>query len=138
MTMCFNIKSYGWCMIVPAWLYESKIVILMVIWMFLGWHKDHNGYSYVLVQCLVVCLKEKYVVSCPGWLVSLAWCLYQSEYVISLLRMLMYLSLEFVNDMWPWVMLRGSFMWNLVHSGKVINIEVKSRNDILQVKEWWT
>ena len=32
-------------------------------------------------------------------------------------------------------MLRGSFMWNLKPRGKVMNVEVESRNGILQVKE---
>ena len=83
-------------------------------------------------------LHVKYVVSCVGRLVSLTWYIYEGEYVMSWLRMLKYPSLECMKDMWPWMMLRGSFMWNLKHSVKIINVEVESCNGIFQVKEWWT
>ena len=88
--------------------------------MFLEWH--------------VISVKVKYVVSCLGWLVPLTWCMYECEYEISWLRMLNSLSLVCMNDMRPWIVLRGSFMWNLKPSGKVI--EVESRYGILQVNEW--
>ena len=48
------------------------------------------------------------------------------------------LSLECMKDMWSWIMLRGSFMWNLEPSGKIMYVEVASLNNILQVKAWWT
>ena len=32
--------------------------------------------------------------------------------------------------MWPWMILRGSFMWDLEPSGKVMYIEDKSSNGI--------
>ena len=82
----------------------------------------------------VIYVKVKYVVSCLGWLVSLAWCMYESEYLMSWLRMLKSLSLECMKDMWPWMMLRGSYMWNLDPSGKVINVEVEIPDGILQSK----
>ena len=53
--------------------------------------------------------------------------MYEYEYYISWLMMLKPLSLECKNDMWPWIMLRGYFMWNLQPSGKVMNVEVESR-----------
>ena len=64
------------------------------------------------------CVKVKYVVSCLGWLVSLSWCMYESEYEMSRLRMLNPLSLECMNEMLPWMMLRGSLYetFNLVVS----------------------
>ena len=74
------------------------------------------------------------MVSCLGWLVSLSWSLYEYEYVMSWLWMLKSLSIECMNDMWPHMKLRGSFMWNLEPGGKVMNVEVVSRNGILQSK----
>ena len=42
--------------------------------------------------------------------------------------------------MYEWYMtlndVKKVFMWNLELSGKVLNVEAKSRNGILQVKEW--
>ena len=121
-------------MVVPTWLYASIIAILMMIWLCVGWLKYDNGYSYVLIELLVTCVKVKYVVSCLGWLVSFTWCLYEYEYVISWLRMLNSLSLECMSDMWPWMMLRGSFMWNPESNGKIMYVEVVSRNGIRQSK----
>ena len=39
-----------------------------------------------------------------------------------------------MNNMWPEINLRGYFMWNLEPSCMVMNVEVLSRNDILQSK----
>ena len=42
----------------------------------------------------------------------------------------MYEWYETLNDV------KRAFMWNLEPSGKVINVQVESRNGILQVKEF--
>ena len=89
----------------------------------------------MLLEWHVICVEVKYVVSCLGRLVSFNWWKYECEYEISLLRMLKPLSLVCMNDIRPWIMLRGSFMWNHEPSGKVRYVEVKTRNGSLQVKE---
>ena len=53
---------------------------------------------------------------------SLTCWMYECEYVKFWVRMLMSVSLECMNDMWPWIMLWGSFMWNLEPSGKVMYV----------------
>ena len=88
----------------------------------------------MLIEWLVICVKVKYVVSCLDGLMSLTWCLYEYECMMSSLRMLKSLSIECMKDMWPWIKLRGYFMWNLELSGKVMYVEVESRNGILQVR----
>ena len=74
-----------------------------------------------------------YLVFCLGGLVSFTWCLYEYEYMMSWLRMIKSLSIECIIHMWPWMMLRGPFMWNLEPSGKVMELEVESHNGILLV-----
>ena len=73
--------------------------------------------------------------SCLGWLMSITLCMYKCDYDMSWVRMVKPLSLECMNDMWPQKMLRCYFTWNLEPSCKVMDFEVESRNDILQVKE---
>ena len=52
---------------------------------------------------------------------------------MSWLRILNPLGLVCINDMRSWVILRGSVMWNLEPSGKVMNLEVESCYDIFLV-----
>ena len=89
----------------------------------------------MLLEWHIIWVKVKYVVSCLGWLMSLTWCMYECEYEMSWLRMLNPLTLVCMNVI-PLLMLTGSFMWNLKPRGKVMNVEVESRNGILQVNEW--
>ena len=84
----------------------------------------------------VICVKVKYFLCSVDLIFSLTWCMYQCEYDMSWLQMLKTLSHVGMNDMRPWMMLRGSFMWNLEPSDKDMNVEVESSNGILQVKEW--
>ena len=47
--------------------------------------------------------------------------------------MLKPLSLVYINDMRPYMMLRGPFMLNFEHSCKVMNVKVEILNVILEV-----
>ena len=113
------------------WVYVGHIDDVMIVYrMTWRWY----GYTYVFLEWLVLWVKVKYVVSCLGWLVSLTWCIYDYEYVMYWIRMLKSLRLECINDMWPLMKLRVSYMWNLEPSGKVMNVEVIIHNGVLQSK----
>ena len=90
----------------------------------------------MLIIWHVICVKVKYVVSYFGRLVSLTWYIY--EWYVNIICVdwvgLVHPCKVWMNDIWPWMMLRGSFMWKLEHSHKFINVEVESRNGILQRK----
>ena len=96
--MCLVI---GLLYIIPTCQYESMMAIFMLIWYYIGWLNDDKGFFYVLLEWHVLWVKVKYVVSCLGWFVSLDWCMYECEYVMSWLRMLKFLSVEFINDIRP-------------------------------------
>ena len=81
----------------------------------------------------VICNKVKYLVSCCGRLVSLTLYMYEYEYDMPWLRMLNPFSLVCMNGMRRWMMLRGSFIWNLEPCDKVMNFVVESHNGILLI-----
>ena len=97
---------------------------LMILYKCIGWHKHGNGYSDVLLVLYVICDTVKSWCVLCGWLVSLTWCMYECDYDMSWLRMLSTISLVCMNGMRPLMFLRGSFMWNLEPSGRVMNLDV--------------
>ena len=80
------------------WVYDGHIDDGMIVYRMI---KEDNGYFNLLLEWHVIWVMVKYVVSCVGWLVSLTWCLYEYEYVMSWFRMLNPLSVECMNDIWP-------------------------------------
>ena len=64
----------------------------MTIWVCIGHTVDSMivdkitwkwyGYVYVFLEWHVLWVKVKYVVSCLGWPMSLAWWMYECEYVM--------------------------------------------------------
>ena len=87
----------------------------------------------MLLEWYIICAKVKsWCVSC-GRLVFLTWYIYECQYEMSWIRMIKPLSLSYMNDMRPWMLIRKSFMWNLQPSGKVMILEVESNNGILLI-----
>ena len=52
--LCIVLGLKHGCSYLTVWVYDSYIDDDMIVW---GWLKNENGYSYVLIEWLVICVK---------------------------------------------------------------------------------
>ena len=90
----YHVRLWLWpcvySLMVESWLFVLEYMSLYWShrWCFIVWLEDVRVVSMCFYNGMHYELKVKYVVSCLGWLGSLTWCIYEYEYVKSLLRML--------------------------------------------------
>ena len=144
--MCYLWRLTSKCLIVLKWSCVSDYVMIPLIWWYvMKLYMDVSRLTCctLIWLCMTKVVDDDFLhvlwessVLC-GRLVSLTWYMYECEYEIYWLRILKPLSLVCMK------MLRSFFISNLKPSGKVMNLEVESRNSILLVwlmvlrLVWW-